>query len=134
MIHVLDTSVLTRFDVDAVQKRIDELSRGEIGRTVMTDLELGHSARTAEEWDAVAGTLTGYTKLLLSPEVTDRAQAVQRTLADRGLRGRTVPDLLIAAAAELAGGVLLHYDKDFEHIASVTGQPHEWVVERGSID
>jgi predicted nucleic acid-binding protein len=45
-----------------------------------------------------------------------------------------VPDLIIAAAAELAGLTVLHYDHDFELIASVTGQPHEWVVPRGSID
>jgi predicted nucleic acid-binding protein len=36
-----------------------------------------------------------------------------------------VPDLLIAATAELAGLIVLHLDKDFELIADVTGQPLE---------
>jgi hypothetical protein len=45
-----------------------------------------------------------------------------------------VPDLLIAAAAEKAGLVLLHYDADFDQIARVTGQICEWVVPSGSID
>jgi len=29
---------------------------------------------------------------------------------------------------------VLHYDAGFDVIASVTGQPVEWVVPRGSID
>lgn len=63
-----------------------------------------------------------------------RAKAVQRALADRGLKGRKVPDLIIAAAAELAGLTLLHYDLAFELIASVTGQRQQWIVPRGSVD
>jgi predicted nucleic acid-binding protein len=63
-----------------------------------------------------------------------RARQVQRLLASRSQRGRKVPDLLIAAAAEEAGLVLLHYDADFDHIARVTGQICEWVVPSGSID
>jgi predicted nucleic acid-binding protein len=43
-------------------------------------------------------------------------------------------DLIIAAAAEAAGLTVLHYDHDFEHIASVTGQPTEWVSPAGSLD
>jgi len=47
-------------------------------------------------------------------------------LADRGLyRAPSVPDLIIAAAAELAGLTVLHLDKDFELIAEITGQPAE---------
>ena len=51
---------------------------------------------------------------------------MQLLLADRGLhRAPAVPDLLIAAAAELAGLRVLHVDEDFELIASVTGQDVE---------
>jgi predicted nucleic acid-binding protein len=47
-------------------------------------------------------------------------------LADRGQhRAPSIPDLIIAATAELAGLTVLHLDKDFEVIASVTGQPVE---------
>jgi len=63
-----------------------------------------------------------------------RARQVQRLLASRSQRGRKVPDLLIAAAAEEAGLTLLHYDSDFDHIASLTGQNCQWVVPQGSID
>jgi len=26
---------------------------------------------------------------------------------------------------------VIHYDSDFERIAEITGQPHEWIVPRG---
>ncbi|MEM9517161.1 MAG: PIN domain-containing protein [Actinomycetota bacterium] len=63
----------------------------------------------------------------------ERAGQVQRALAEEGLRGRKVPDLVIAAVAESASLTVLHYDADFDHIAAVTGQPTDWIVERGSV-
>jgi predicted nucleic acid-binding protein len=51
---------------------------------------------------------------------------VQALLAERGLhRAPSVADLLIAASAELTGATVLHVNKDFDLIASVTGQPVE---------
>ena len=47
-------------------------------------------------------------------------------LADRGQhRAPSIPDLIIAATAELAGLTVLHLDQDFGVIAQVTGQPME---------
>jgi len=57
---------------------------------------------------------------------------VQRLLAQRSQRGRKIP-VLIAAAAEDLGLAVLHYHADFDAIASVTGQPCEWVVPAGSV-
>lgn len=37
-------------------------------------------------------------------------------------------DLLIASASESASLTLLHYDSDFDTVASVTGQTTKWVV------
>jgi predicted nucleic acid-binding protein len=65
----------------------------------------------------------------------DRAQSVHETLAERGQhRGAAIADLIIAAAAELAGLTVLHYDADFDLIATVTRQPVQWVVPAGSVD
>lgn len=62
----------------------------------------------------------------LTPAIEDRAVEVQTILADLGQhRAPSVPDLLVAAAAELASLTVLHVDKDFELIAKVTGQPVE---------
>jgi predicted nucleic acid-binding protein len=62
----------------------------------------------------------------LTPASEARAMTVQALLAERGLhRAPSVPDLLIAANAELTGATMLHVDTDFDLIASVTGQPVE---------
>ncbi|HET6191435.1 MAG TPA: PIN domain-containing protein, partial [Trebonia sp.] len=64
----------------------------------------------------------------LTPAIEDRAVEVLTLLADRGQhRAPSVPDLIIAAAAELAGLTVLHFDKDFDLIASITGQPVQWL-------
>jgi len=61
----------------------------------------------------------------LTPAMERRAVEVQLQLADQGHRAPGIPDLLIAATAERAGHTVLHLDKDFDLIASVTGQPTE---------
>lgn len=58
---------------------------------------------------------------------------LQHQLASRGQHRVPIPDLIISAAALLAGLVVLHYDSDFERIASAGGAPQEWVVPQGSI-
>lgn len=63
-----------------------------------------------------------------------RALQVQRLLAERSQRGRKIPDLLAAAAAEELHVAVLHYDSDFDLIASVTGQHCQWVVPAHSVD
>ena len=64
----------------------------------------------------------------------DRALEVQGLLAVRSQhRAVSLPDLLVAACAEGAGLTVLHYDADFERIATITDQPVQWVVARGSV-
>ena len=61
-----------------------------------------------------------------TPAIEDRACDVQQRLADIGHhRAPSIPDLIVAATAELAGLTVLHVDKDFGLIASMTGQPVE---------
>ena len=62
----------------------------------------------------------------LTPTVEDRAIEVQTLLAHRGQhRAPSIPDLVIAAAAELGNLTVLPVDTDFDLIAEVTGQPME---------
>ncbi len=62
----------------------------------------------------------------LTPAIEDRAVEVLTLLADRGQHcAPSIPDLIISAAAEVAGLTVLHVDKDFEVIAEMTGQPVE---------
>ena len=74
-----------------------------------------------------------YRHVELAEATFQRAIEVQGLLAMRGQHRVPMPELIIAAAAERAGMVLLHYDADFDRIASVTGQAMEWVVVRGSV-
>ena len=65
----------------------------------------------------------------LTPAIENRAVEVLTLLADRGQpRAPSIPDLLIAATAELAGLTVLHCDKDFDLIAAITGQPAQWLT------
>jgi predicted nucleic acid-binding protein len=104
------------------------IERGLVRITTVTRLEAGYSARSGP--DLRAGfqrpPLSSMPVEYLTPAVEDRAVEVLTLLSDRGQhRAPSIPDLIVAATAELAGLTLLHLDKDFELIAEITGQPVE---------
>ncbi|MGH9165733.1 MAG: PIN domain nuclease [Acidimicrobiales bacterium] len=106
----------------------DRIDRGLVRMATLTRLELGYSARSAADWRGELETipLAAMPIQYLTPAVEDRAVEVQILLADRGQhRAPSIQDLMVAVTAELAGLVVLHFDKDFELIAMVTGQPVE---------
>ncbi len=133
--HLLDTSVLTRLRAPSVRAAVEPLAAiGRAARAGISDLEIGYSARNAAEWDELVGALDAFELVGTTIEHIQRARQVQRMLAANSQRGRKIPDLLVAAAAEQAGYTVLHYDADFDLIASVTGQPCQWVVPPGTVD
>ena len=133
--HLCDTSILTRMAKPEVRKRVRALlTSGALARCVINDLELGASARNGIEWDSIMAGIVVFPELDMEHHDLVRALQVQRALADAGQRGRKLPDLMVAALAERAELIVLHYDHDFEHIARMTGQPHEWAVPAGSVD
>jgi predicted nucleic acid-binding protein len=126
---LIDKSALVRLgrspDSEAWADRIE---RGLVRIATVTVLEVGYSARDAQDLHTglreppVASMPVEYA----APASEDRAVEVLGLLADRGHhRAPSVPDLLIAAIAERAGLVVLHQDKDFDLIAGVTGQRTE---------
>jgi predicted nucleic acid-binding protein len=130
-----DTSVLTRLREPSVREALaPRVERGEVARAGVTDLEIGYSARDAGEWDRFMEALEAFELIETTADHIRRARQVQRLLASSHQRGRKVPGLLVAAAAETRSLVLLHYDADFDRIAAVTGQGSSWIVEAGSID
>ena len=101
------------------------IGRGLVRISTLTRLEVGFSARSPLDHRAVLGEppIASMPVEYLTPRIEDRAVEVQAALAERGQhRGPSVPDLMIAATAELAGLTVLHVDKDFELIAQLTGQ------------
>jgi predicted nucleic acid-binding protein len=133
--HLVDTSVLKRLSVPAVRAAVEPLAEtGQLARASISDLEVGFSARNAREWDRLVGALDVLALVETTAAHVLRAKQVQRHLASKSQRGRKIPDLLIAAAAEAERLTVLHYDQDFEKISTITGQACQWVVPAGSVD
>ena len=132
---MVDTSVLSRLRHGAVRAALEpRTAAGQIARAGISDLEVGFSARNLAEWNGLTAALASFPLIETDASHVQRAREIQRLLASRGLRGRKIPDLLIAAAAEQGDLILLHYDADFDLISRVTGQPCEWVVPAGTVD
>ena len=135
MSHLLDTSVLTRLSEPVIRTVVEPIAAiGRAARAGISDLEIGYSARNGREWDALVDALDALVLVETTADHVQRARQVQRMLAANNQRGRKIPDLLVAAAAEQIGYTVLHYDADFDRIAAVTGQPCRWVVPPGSVD
>lgn len=133
--HLADKSALARLHLDPVGSALAPLLlAGRVATCAIVDLEVGWSARLGMDWEAIIDERRGFARVAVTAEVCERALAVQGLLAGRGQhRAVPIPDLLVAATAEAAGLVVLHYDADFELVAAVTGQAVEWVVPRGSV-
>lgn len=132
--YLVDTSVLTRLANPKVRALVEPLAlAGSVSRCSISSLEIGAQAKNERTWDELLGSLRIFETREMGEAELRRASQVQRLLAESGLRGRKVPSLLVAATAEAAGMTVLHYDRDFEVIARVTGQPHRWVVPNGSL-
>ena len=131
--HLVDTSVLKRLAQPSVRAVIEPLTQaGHLARASICDLEVGCSARNGDEWDQLLSALTAFDLIETTTAHVTRALQVQRMLASRSQRGRKIPDLLIAAAAEAQNLVVLHYDAGFDIISAITGQRVEWVVPAGT--
>lgn len=130
-----DTSALARRrQPDVAVRLLPLLEAGLVARCTPTDLEAGFSSTSPSSHAATRRERSAWPMVAMDQAVLDRATEVQNALAERSQqRGAKIADLLIAAAAESAGLVVLHYDRDFELIASVTHQPVEWVVPAGSV-
>ena len=124
---LIDKSALVRLGGSAdAGEWASRIERGLVAISTVTRLEIGYSARSATdlaralELPPVASMPVEY----LTPAMEDRAVQVQRLLAERGQhRAPSIPDLLIAATAELSGRTVLHLGKDFDLIAELTQQP-----------
>jgi predicted nucleic acid-binding protein len=128
---LIDKSALVRLnnsaDAAGWASRID---RGLVRISTVTRLEVGYSSRSATDHRTLLTEppISSMPVEYLTPKIEDRAVELQLRLAERGIhRAPSIPDLLIAATAELAGLTILHSDKDFELIAELTGQPTQWL-------
>lgn len=126
---LIDKSALVRLAASPeAAEWAGRIERGLVRIATITRLEVGYSARSGIDLRTglLGPPLSAMPVEYQTPATEDRAVEVLALLADRGQhRAPSIPDLIIAATAELAGLTVLHLDKDFEIIASITGQPLE---------
>lgn len=132
---VADKSAYARLHQPIVFAQLAPLiERGLVATCSMVDLEILYSCRSPSEYDAVWFERAGLERLDIRQPDWDRALHVQHELAGASRhRAAAIPDLLIAAVAERHDVTVLHYDRDFDRIAAVTGQPAQWIVPAGAV-
>jgi predicted nucleic acid-binding protein len=131
--YLADKSALARFPVAAVARRLRPLmEEGLLATCAIVDLEVLYSSRNLADYEETLEERRSLDDAPITPEVMSRAIELQHELARRGQHRLPIPDLVISAAAQVAGLVVLHYDADFERIAAAGGAPHEWVVQQGT--
>jgi predicted nucleic acid-binding protein len=136
-VELADTSVWARRRQPAIRVWFETgILEGEIWLCDMVAMELLHSASTPEIYVALQTDLRAMPWLHMDMKDWDRALQVQALLAVQGkqLHRLKPADLLIAACAERYDMQLVHYDRDYDTIASVTGQSVRWVATRGNLD
>ncbi len=134
--YLVDTSALGRMRLPSVAARLVPLiEAGDIATCGIVDLEVLITARSsADHVNIKRERDLSFPRIDMRQSDFDRAADVMLRLSEIGLhRAVSLPDLLIAAVAERAGLVILHYDSDYDHIRTATGQATEWVVPQGSL-
>jgi predicted nucleic acid-binding protein len=133
-LHLADKSAWeqARYDKRA-RERLHELREtGQLAVCVVSMAELLYSARNADELARIRLDLSSLFHLQMTPAAEQHLVDVMAALALRGRHRTPIPDLMLAAVARAHSAVVLHYDSDYERIADVTGQPHEWIIPRGT--
>ena len=119
--HLADASALALLSRSDVAARLVPLLVGGGAATCgIVDLEV-LNAVGRDERDDVRAERAMFARVPVDDAVLDRAMAVLAHLPGRA----SVSALIVAAAAERAGLVLLHDDDVYDEIAAVTGQPTE---------
>jgi predicted nucleic acid-binding protein len=135
-IYLADTSVyVLQARHLQVRKRFEKLlADGRLAACQMTTMEFLNNAPNPKGYEVLWDVMHGHRWMDVTTEAVDRALEVHRMLAATSQhRQFRLPDLIIAATAEMNGATVLHYDADYDRIAALTNQPTEWVAPKGSL-
>lgn len=133
---LVDRSVLARVDREPVAEvALPRIQAGQVGVALVTELAVGYSARSAGDYRTTREALVDHLVPVPVPlRAEQRARELQAELVRRGQhRALGVPDLVLAAIADIERLTILHYDADFDLVGEITGQACEWVVPRGTV-
>ena len=131
-LYLIDTSALFRILQDKVRQAwTDQLAAGVIAICPVVQLEFLSSARSlADRLEKKRLLRDVFGWVPMSERIYERAEEVQQLLTEAGKHRSAGPvDLLIAATAERERLIVLCDDRDYETVASVTGQPVKRVTE-----
>lgn len=133
--HLVDKSAWARLDRSELAERWSVLVlAGSIAVTGVGMLEVLVSSVSADDFAITRADLELMPRVAVTEAIIERALDVQGLMVRRGTHRAPSPaDLVLAACAEANGLTVLHYDKDFDLIAEVTGQPMEWIAPQGSL-
>lgn len=136
-VFIADTSAWARAERSPLRRRFGAaLRNGQIATCAIVSLEFLHSSRNGDEFDDRMGLLAQLREVPIGRSVTNAALRAYRDLPHRQpLLHRSVklPDVIIAAAAADAGIGVLHYDADYDTLATVLPFESRWIAPRGSL-
>jgi predicted nucleic acid-binding protein len=129
-LHLVDRSALEQRHRSEVARRVLEvlLAEGAFATCHVIALEVLYSARNPDDYERLRVALDAQRWLPVTKEVMDQSLEIQRALARHGRHRIPIPDVMIAATAQVHDASVLHYDRDFDRIAEVTGQSTQWIV------
>jgi predicted nucleic acid-binding protein len=135
-LELADTSAWTNRHKDpAVDRDFEErILADEIATCPMVVIELLWTTQSQQEFEELRRDLDALAKVPNDQDSWDRAMDVWHELVAQGRHRQVkIPDLLVAASAEIAGVGVCHYDGDFDVIAQTTGQPVRAIAPIGSL-
>lgn len=137
---LLDNSAFVRLGSPALEERrageiADALEESRIGVCLPFLLEAGYSARNAKDHDELLRELTALPILHIDTDVERRAVDAQGQLARAGHHRLPPVDLIISALADRHDVGVLHYDRDYDIVATKTDLRFAsvWLARRGSL-
>jgi predicted nucleic acid-binding protein len=133
VIELWDTSalILAARDATVAAALGEALANDEVAINEPVLLEYLNGARNVIEYTRFDETLRAVRLLSTTADDWQRALGVHRMLAATGpghQRSVRLVDLIVAAVAERYGYPVAHVDRDYDRIASITGQPVRWVA------
>ena len=135
---LIDNSVWARLTdptvSDALKQALDAANPDEVLICPPIAAEIGFSAQTTSGHRSLMEQLALFSDCPVHPTAQE-VLALQNALWSAGLlRAAGATDTVIAAYAIANDATLLHYDRDFEHIAAVAPRfSQQWIVPRGSL-
>lgn len=134
---LVDTSAWARWRKPGARERLaNAMENGELVVCLPFLLEVGYSARSAAAHKTLIRDLALLPRVELGPDVERLALRAQSELAAVGHHRLAPNDIVLAACAHHSGHGVLHYDRDYDVIASHTSLEFasEWVAPAGSLD